>query len=412
VSSTALILRNARVFDGTSDALRDGLEVLIEGTRIKDVSARVHRVAGAAVIDLGGRTLMPGLIDAHFHAYATSLDLGKACAVPLSLHALEAHVLLEQSLARGFTTVRDAAGADVGLALATERGLIKGPRIFYSGRALTQTGGHGDMRSATHFEGCTCAQIGNTMGCVVDGVDEVRKAAREELRKGAHQIKIFVSGGISSPSDPVWMRQFTDDEIRAAVEEAASRRTYVLAHAYTAESIARAVRCGVRSIEHGNLIDRAAAEVVRDHQAYVVPTLVTYEANHRFGAEMGAPAFMLEKLDEVRLAGLDALVLLAEVGVRIGFGTDLLGPLHRYQSDEFTIRARVQKPIDILRSATSVNADLVMRSNELGVVRAGALADLIAVDGDPLADIGVLTGQGENIPLVMKAGEIMKRVGL
>ena len=412
MSSTALILRNARVFDGTSDALRDGLEVLIEGTRIKDVSARVHRVAGAAVIDLGGRTLMPGLIDAHFHAYATSLDLGKACAVPLSLHALEAHVLLEQSLARGFTTVRDAAGADVGLALATERGLIKGPRIFYSGRALTQTGGHGDMRSATHFEGCTCAQIGNTMGCVVDGVDEVRKAAREELRKGAHQIKIFVSGGISSPSDPVWMRQFTDDEIRAAVEEAASRRTYVLAHAYTAESIARAVRCGVRSIEHGNLIDRAAAEVVRDHQAYVVPTLVTYEANHRFGAEMGAPAFMLEKLDEVRLAGLDALVLLAEVGVRIGFGTDLLGPLHRYQSDEFTIRARVQKPIDILRSATSVNADLVMRSNELGVVRAGALADLIAVDGDPLADIGVLTGQGENIPLVMKAGEIMKRVGL
>jgi imidazolonepropionase-like amidohydrolase len=407
-----LILRNGRVFDGTSDELRDGLEVLVEGSRIKDVSAKVHRVAGATVIDLGGRTLMPGLIDAHFHAYATALDLGKAVAVPLSLHALEAHVLLEQSLQRGFTTVRDAAGADAGLAVATERGLIRGPRIFYSGRALTQTGGHGDMRGALHVEACSCAQVAHTMGCVVDGVDEVRKAAREELRKGAHQIKIFVSGGISSPSDPVWMRQFTEDEIRAAVDEAASRRTYVLAHAYTAESIARAVRCGVRSIEHGNLIDRAAAEVVRDHQAFVVPTLVTYEANHRFGAEAGAPAFMLEKLDEVRLAGLDALALLQEVGVRIGFGTDLLGPLHRYQSDEFTIRARVQKPIDILRSATSVNADLLMRSNELGVVRAGALADLIAVDGDPLADIAVLTGQGENIPLVMKAGEIMKRVGL
>lgn len=397
------------MFDGTSDHLRDGLEIHVEGTRIKEVAEKPLRVAGATVIDLGGRTLMPGLIDAHFHAYATSLDLGKACAVPLSLHALEAHVLLEQALARGFTTVRDAAGADVGLAIATERGLIKGPRIFYSGRALTQTGGHGDMRSPTHFEPCSCAQIGNTMGCVVDGVDEVRKAAREELRKGAHQIKIFVSGGISSPSDPVWMRQFTDDEIRAAVDEAASRRTYVLAHAYTAESIARAVRCGVRSIEHGNLIDRAAAEVVRDHNAFVVPTLVTYEANHRFGAEAGAPAFMLEKLDEVRLAGLDALALLIDVGVKIGFGTDLLGQLHRYQSDEFTIRARVQKPADILRSATSINAALVQRSNELGVVRAGAIADLIVVDGDPIADIAVLTGQGERIPLVMKAGEIMKR---
>jgi imidazolonepropionase-like amidohydrolase len=243
-------------------------------------------------------------------------------------------------------------------------------------------------------------------------VDAVRRAAREELRKGAHQIKIFVSGGISSPSDPVWMRQFTDDEIRAAVDEAASRRTYVLAHAYTAESITRAVRCGVRSIEHGNLINRGAAELVKSHNAFVVPTLVTYEANHRHGAAAGAPAFMLEKLDEVRLAGLDALALLEEVGVKIGFGTDLLGPLHRFQSDEFTIRARVQKPIDILRSATSLNAALLQRPNELGAIRAGALADLIVVDGDPLEDLAVLGGQGERIPLVMKAGEVLKRTAL
>ena len=412
MTAPTFIFRNGRVFDGTSEQLRDGLEVLVEGGRIKDVAERPLRSSGATVIDLGGRTLMPGLIDAHFHAYATHVDLAKAGAVPLSLHALEAHVLLEQSLERGFTTVRDAAGADVGLAVATERGLIKGPRIFYSGRALTQTGGHGDLRGAMHIEACACAQLGGVMGCVVDGVDAVRKAAREELRKGAHQIKIFVSGGISSPSDPVWMRQFTDEEIRAAVDEAASRRTYVLAHAYTADSIARAVRCGVRSIEHGNLINRAAAEVVREHNAFVVPTLVTYEANHRHGAAAGAPAFMLEKLDEVRLAGLDALALLEEVGVKIGFGTDLLGPLHRFQSDEFTIRAQVQKTADILRSATSINAALLQRPNELGVVKPGAIADLIVVDGDPLSDIAVLTGQGERIPLVMKAGEILKRTSI
>jgi imidazolonepropionase-like amidohydrolase len=222
---------------------------------------------------------MPGLIDAHFHAYATNLDLGKAEETPRSLHALEAHILLENALARGFTTVRDAAGADYGLAQATERGLIKGPRIFYSGRAITQTGGHGDSR-AQSVEGCACSSHG--MSWVADGPDEVRKAAREELRKGANQIKIFVSGGISSPSDPVWMPQFSDEEIKAAVAEAASRRTYVLAHAYTADSIARAVRCGVRSIEHGNLIDRAAAEVVRAHEAFVVPTLAVSESTESF----------------------------------------------------------------------------------------------------------------------------------
>jgi imidazolonepropionase-like amidohydrolase len=412
VTVSETLLTNARIFDGSGATLRDGLEVLIAGARIAAIAPRVERKPDTTVIDLGGRTLMPGLIDAHYHAYATAVDLAKAGLVPRSLHALEAHVLLEDTLQRGFTTVRDAGGADLGLAVASERGLIRGPRIFYSGHALTQTGGHGDLRNPQHADPCACGQAGSPLSTVVDGVDEVRKAAREELRKGATQIKIFVSGGISSPSDPVWMRQFTEEEIRAAVEEAASRRTYVLAHAYTAESISRAVRCGVRSIEHGNLIDRAAAELVREHGAFVVPTLVTYEANFRHGAAAGAPAFMLEKLDQVRLAGLDALVLLAEVGVNIGFGTDLLGPLHRYQSDEFTIRAQVQKPIDILRSATSVNAALLQRPDELGVVKAGALADLIAVDGDPLTDIAVLTGQGERIPLVIKNGEILKRIAI
>jgi imidazolonepropionase-like amidohydrolase len=236
----------------------------------------------------------------------------------------------------------------------------------------------------------------------------VCKAAREELRKGANQIKIFVSGGISSPSDPVWMPQFSDEEIRAAVAEAASRRTYVLAHAYTADSIARAVRCGVRSIEHGNLIDRAAAEVVRAHEAFVVPTLVTYDAFHKFGAEGGAPDYLLKKLEDVRTAGLQALSLLQEVGVQTGFGTDLLGELHVHQSEEFIIRSQVMKPVDILRSATSVNARILNRAGELGVVKAGALADLIVVDGDPLKDLSVLTHQGAHLPLIMKGGQLMK----
>ena len=356
---SSLLFRNALLFDGETDHLRDNISVLVEGDRIREVSDRAIVSPSADSIDLRGRTLMPGLIDAHFHAYATALDLGKAEETPRSLHALEAHILLENALARGFTTVRDAAGADYGLAQATERGLIKGPRIFYSGRAITQTGGHGDSR-AQSVEGCTCSS--SVISWVADGPEEVRKAAREELRKGANQIKIFVSGGISSPSDPVWMPQFTDEEIKAAVAEAASRRTYVMAHAYTADSIARAVRCGVRSIEHGNLIDRAAAEVVRAHEAFVMPTLVTYDAFHKFGAEGGAPDYLLQKLEDVRTAGLRALSLLQDVGVQTGFGTDLLGELHVHQSEEFIIRSEVMEPVDILRSATSINARILNRT--------------------------------------------------
>ncbi|HEY2445262.1 MAG TPA: amidohydrolase family protein [Rhizomicrobium sp.] len=406
---TSILFENARLFDGETDHLRDNVSVLVEGERIREVADGAIKSRDAERIDLKGRTLMPGLIDAHFHAYATELDLGKAGDTPRSLHALEARVLLENALKRGFTTVRDAAGADYGLARATERGLIKGPRIFYSGRAITQTGGHGDFRGpAKEFaEPCACASS-NFMSWVADGPDEVRKAAREELRKGADQIKIFVSGGISSPSDPVWMPQFSDDEIRAAVAEAATRRTYVLAHAYTAESIALAVRCGVRSIEHGNLIDRAAAEAVRKHEAFVVPTLVTYDAFHKFGREGGAPEFLLKKLEDVRTAGLGALSILEEVGVQTGFGTDLLGELHVHQSEEFLIRAQVMKPIDILRSATGVNARLLNRAGELGVVKSGALADLVVVDGDPLEDLSLLTHQGAHMPIIMKGGAMMK----
>ncbi|MGD0192120.1 MAG: amidohydrolase family protein [Rhizomicrobium sp.] len=403
--ATSILFRNARLFDGESDRLRDNISVFIEGDRIREVSDRAISSDSAENIDLGGRTLMPGLIDAHFHAYATQLDLGKAEQTPRSLHALEAHVLLENALQRGFTTVRDAAGADYGLARAIERGLIKGPRLFYAGRAITQTGGHGDTRGPA-MEPCACAS--NAMSHVADGPEEVRKAAREELRKGADQIKIFVSGGISSPSDPVWMPQFTDEEIRAAVAEAASRRTYVMAHAYTAESIVRSVKCGVRSIEHGNLIDRAAAEVVKKHEAFVVPTLVTYDAFHKFGAEGGAPDYLLQKLEDVRTAGLEALSILQDVGVQTGFGTDLLGELHVHQSEEFIIRREVVKPADILRSATSVNARLLNRAGELGVVKSGALADLIVVDGDPLKDLSLLTHQGAHLPLIMKGGVLMK----
>ena len=406
-----ILFQNCRLFDGLGDALREDCHVLVEGARVKEVADRPIKAKGADVIDLKGRTLMPGLIDAHFHAMAADPDFSKLESMPRSLLHQHARVLLEATLQRGFTTVRDAGGADYGLAMAIKAGLIEGPRLFYAGRALTQTGGHADFRSpeAGHSGVCLCGQGSNVFGTIADGVPEVRRAAREELRKGATQIKIMASGGVSSPSDPIWNLQYSEEEIRAIVWEATSWRTYVMAHAYTAEAIQRCVAYGVRSIEHANLIDASAARACADAGAYVVPTLVTYDALERFGADLGLPPVSLEKLQVVRAAGVQSLEILNAAGVSIGFGTDLLGAMQEHQSREFAIRAEVLSPAEILRSATSVNAALLNAEGDLGVVAPGASADLLVVDGNPLADLGLLEHQGGHLPVIMKGGRFVKR---
>jgi imidazolonepropionase-like amidohydrolase len=203
--------------------------------------------------------------------------------------------------------------------------------------------------------------------------------------------------------------QYSEEEVRAIVEEAQAWHTYVLAHAYSPEAIRRSIDCGVRSIEHGNLIDRATAEHAAGADAFVVPTLVTYDALHRHGRELGFPEVSMAKLGDVREAGLASLEILQRAGVKIGYGTDLLGPMHRYQSREFVIRAEAMAPFDIIRSATIVNAELLNRTGELGVVAPGARADLTVIDGNPLADISLLDGQGEHLTHIMKDGALYKR---
>ena len=247
------------------------------------------------------------------------------------------------------------------------------------------------------------------MSRIADGVAECRRAARDELRKGATQIKIVASGGVASPYDPIRNLQYSEEEVRAIVEEARAWHTYVMAHAYSPEAIRRSIDFGVRTIEHGNLIDPATAGHIAAAEAFVVPTLVTYDALHRHGRELGFPEASMAKLDEVREAGLNSLEILQAARVKIGFGTDLLGPMHRYQSREFVIRAEAMSPFDIIRSATVVNAEILNRSGEIGVVACGARADLIAVGGDPLADISLLDGQGEHISHIMKDGVFYKR---
>jgi imidazolonepropionase-like amidohydrolase len=404
-----LLFHDAALLDVAAGELRPGCDVLVEGDRVVEVSERPLASGAAERFDLRGATLMPGLIDAHVHAVITTMDLAAMERKPVTLVAHEARRVLEGMLQRGFTTVRDAGGADWGLAQAVENGLVAGPRLFFAGRVLSQTGGHGDFRPrAEPAPLCACQVHSSYFAHVADGVDAVRKAAREELRRGAHQVKIMASGGVASPSDPIWNLQYSTEEMRAIVEEARGWRTYAMAHAYTPEAIARAVRAGVRTIEHGNLIDAPTAALMKEHGAYLVPTLVTYFMIQEFGRALRFPEASLRKVGDVLDAGLASLEIAKRAGVAIGFGTDLLGETHEHQSRELSIRAKALAPAEILRSATLVNAEILGRSGELGVVAPGALADLLVVDGNPLQDLSVLEGQGERLRAILKGGRFHK----
>jgi imidazolonepropionase-like amidohydrolase len=280
--------------------------------------------------------------------------------------------------------------------------------VLRSGRVLSQTGGHGDTRPVdANPMICACQIRSSGFSHVADGADAVRRAAREELKGGADQIKVMAGGGVATPSDPIDMVQYTEPEIRAAVEEAASRNTYAFAHAYVPAAIQQAVNAGVRSIEHGNLIDRASADLMAAEGTFLVPTLVVYDQIARFGRELQFPDESMRKLDEVLEKGFDALDLALSAGVFVGFGTDLLGETHGAQAHEFTLRAQVQQPVDIVRSATVVNAELVGRSGEIGLIAPGARADVLAVDGDPLDDIAVLAEPEAHLDLIVRGGEIV-----
>jgi imidazolonepropionase-like amidohydrolase len=405
----SLLFKNARIFDGTHADCPEGMQVLVEAGVIREVSDKSVKAGGAQVIDVVGRTLMPGLIDAHVHAYTPTFSLFENDHMPPSLLASHAGTILTGMLRRGFTTVRDAGGADRGLWLAIEQGLIKGPRLFYSGRAISQTGGHGDMRPLDHHESCSCGAYLGSLSMVADGVDDVRRAAREELRQGAHQIKIMASGGVVSPADPIWMNQFTDEEIGAAVYEAANRRTYVMAHCHTDEAARRCVELGVRSIEHGSDIQADTAKLIVEKGAFVVPTLSVTNVLRTRGPELNLPPMSHEKIKSLYDRILRAIETCTRAGVRIGLGADLLGSeFHELQGMELKLRGEVNSPLEVLRSATSVNAELLQQSDQLGCIKPEALADLIVLDFDPMKDLAPFTHAEQNIPLVMKNGEIVR----
>jgi len=406
----SVLIKNARVFDGTNADCPEGMQILADGGVFREISDKPIKGASAShVIDVKGRTVMPGLIDAHVHAYTPTFSLVANDHMPPSLLVSHAGNILGGMLQRGFTTVRDAGGADRGLWLAIEQRVIQGPRLFYSGKAISQTGGHGDMRPLDHHELCSCGAYSGSISMVADGVDGVRRAVREELRQGAHQIKIMASGGVVSPADPIWMNQFTNEEVEAAVYEATNRRTYVMAHCHTDQSARRCVELGVRSIEHGSDIQAETARLMLEKGAFAVPTLTVTDVLRTHADELNLPPMSIEKISSLYDRILRAIETCTRAGVKIVLGADLLGSTyHPLQGMELKLRGEVNSPIEVLRSATSVNAELLQQEGKLGCIRPDAWADLIVLDFDPLKDLEPFAHPEQNIPLVMKGGEVVR----
>jgi len=404
------LFRNLNLLDPRWNEARGGYEVLVEGDLIKEVSAKPIKSRGAQVVDCGKRTLMPGLIDCHVHVFLSEVNIRNLESVPLTLLTARAADLMKGMIDRGFTTVRDTGGADWGIKTAVESGLIPGPRLFISGRAIGPTGGHSDSRRRTDqgMPSCGCCNAMVYSMAIADGADGVRKAVREQMRQGADQVKIMCSGGVASPYDPLDSLQFSEAEIAAATDEAKNFGRYVLAHAYTPEAITRAVSNGVRTIEHGNLIDAKSAKLLASKGGYMVANLVTYFVMKEKAASFGMTADMLAKNDVVLDGALRSLEICKKAGVKVGYGSDLLGPLQVEQSREFMFRAEVLKPLEIVRQATVVGAEILRQEGKLGIVEPGAFADLIVVDGNPLKKLELFLDQGAHLPAIMKAGKFHK----
>jgi imidazolonepropionase-like amidohydrolase len=411
---TQLLFKNARIFDGVNADCAEGMSVRVADGRIQEISAGALQGGDARVIDVGGRTLMPGLIDAHVHAFASDVAVQRVEALGEAYRTAHAVRMLGHALQCGFTTVRDIGGGNYSLYRALADGLVTGPRYLYSGKILSMTGGHGDMRQLEerprYQAACACGDspLANAFAVMADGVDACVRATREELRQGAHCIKIMGSGGVASPTDPIWMNQYREDEIRAIVGECTERRTYVSAHCHPASAVRRCVEFGVRSIEHGTLIDDDTARFVAERGAFIVPTMAVIFALVNMGRELGFPAQSQEKVEIVARQALSGMDAMRRAGVKVCFGTDLMGRTYTQQAGEFTLRSEVFTPLELLRQATSTTAQMMLMEGQIGCVAPGAHADLLVVDGDPLKDISLLAADGRNLRLIVRAGEVMK----
>jgi imidazolonepropionase-like amidohydrolase len=403
-----IIFTGGRVLDAEAGELRAGLDVQVEGNRITAIEAALPRPDDAEIIDLSGKTLMPGLIDCHVHVVAETLDLWGNMIAPSSLSALRSARVMNDALMRGFTTLRDLGGADYGLVLAVEEGLVDGPRLVICGKGLTTTGGHADLRKRTDDRPGILSDRLGSMGLIVDGVDNVRAACRTMIKEGANFIKVMANGGVSSPNDPIHSIQYSREELAAMVEEADNAGLYVSAHVYTDKAIRRCVELGVHSLEHCNLIEPETAILAAEKGCIAVPTLVAYDALAIEGEALGLGATEFSKIETVRSGGLRSLEIMRDAGLPMAFGSDLLGQLRKYHCMEFELLAKVLSPAEIIRSATTIGARLCQLEGLAGTIAENAYADLLVIDGNPLEDITLLQDDGAHMSLIMANGKVVK----
>ena len=403
-----ILFQNAKIFDGNKIISSDS--VLVENNIIREIGKNIKANKIELKINVNKNFLMPGLIDAHFHANTPNYDFYSSDRYPKNYIAFHAQNILSDTLKRGFTTVRDAGGGDIGIKMALNEMLFKGPRFFYPGKAITQTGGHGDMRNSEYLETCGCAYDGNITQ-VVDGEDDMRRAVREEFRKGANHIKLILTGGVSTNLAPIDMKHFSDAEIRVCVEEADRRNSYVMAHCHTDEGALRCVQLGIRSIEHGSLISSKTATKISKSGNFVVPTLSAGHLIEKNSKQLGLSNQSLQKVKEVNKKRSLAIQNCAKAKVKMGLGSDLHGREYlQSQSRELILRSEHQENIEVLRSATVVNSEILQMKDKIGVIKENAFADLIILNGDPLKNINVFNDTNKNVRFILKDGQIIKNL--
>jgi imidazolonepropionase-like amidohydrolase len=417
---TTTLFQNVRVFDGKSGTVSAPSNVLIKGNIIAGVSAAdiaVDPKASPTIIAGGGRVLMPGLIEAHWHAMMVAPTFATALTADMGYINLVAGQEAEATLMRGFTTVRDMGGPTFGLKRAIDEGLVVGPRIYPSGAFISQTAGHGDFRQLSDIPRTPTTPLSYAerigVAAIADSPDEVRLRARENLMRGASQVKLMAGGGVSSPFGPLDTTQYTEPELRAAVEAAEDWGTYVAAHAYTPRSIKRAIDAGVLCIEHGHLLDEATARLMADKGIWlsIQPFLDDEDAN-----PVHSPMMRARQLEVIR--GTDrAYALAKKYKIKTAFGTDVLfdARLAGRQGAQLAKLVRWYTPGEALKMATGDNGQLLALSGlrspypgKLGVVEEGALADLLLVDGNPVENIGLISDPARNFVVIMKDGKIFK----
>lgn len=422
--STTLI-KNVNVWDGTSDKLEKNVSVLIENNLIKQVAKNISEPNGANIIDGGGKTLIPGLSDVHVHLSSTLGDKEVRNDAHWMYTSIRTAIAAENFLMLGFTTVRDLGGPVFGLKRAIDEGLVPGPRIYPSGAYISQTSGHGDFRNAnepsTHWSGGPMHPV-DAMGWsfVVDGVPEVLKASRENLRQGATQLKVMAGGGIASDFDPIHSVQFTSEELQAAVQAAADWDTYVAVHIYESKGAIRALNAGVKCLDHGHLINEETVKLIKEKDAWLVPQAfwTMTPASFWVPGKDTIPEPLYKKIKPVLDGTVNEMELAKKHNINVAFGSDAYGALgyESYALMEFTARVQWYSPLEVLKQATTENAKLLSLSGKLnpytegklGVIKEGAYADLLIYDGNPLEDIQVIVNHKENLKLIMKDGKIYK----